>query len=406
MSCKFNFIGSFFFAILLLQYGIVYSQTGCTDPAATNYNSTATINDGSCIYPVTHKSPVLRGPLNTIITESSGLVWTGGKLWTHNDSGKPAEIYSIDTSDGHILQTVVIDNFPNTDWEDITADSNYIYVGDHGNNNGDRTDLKILKIAKTDISAASIVHVNAQAISFSYTDQTSFTSSNTHNFDCEALISMRDSLYIFTKDRGDMQTRVYKMPKNPGSYALTPYTGYNVSGLITGADHNAHTNEIILIGYLSGHTGSFLWILNDFQGDMFFSGNKRRIEISNGVEWQTEGVAYLSDDRFFISCETTDPIPASLYTSDKVFTSMAVRNFSHGSLSNIHPNPTSEILYVSDLINNAHYKVTDMLGRTICTGDLQVGNNSIDMKRLIPGIYFFGISTESGENETIRFEKR
>ena len=36
----------------------------------------------------------------------------------------------------------------NVDWEDITQDETHIYIADFGNNNGNRTDLKIYKILK------------------------------------------------------------------------------------------------------------------------------------------------------------------------------------------------------------------------------------------------------------------
>ena len=383
-----------------------FAQTGCTDPAASNYNPVATSNDGSCIYPVTHKSPVLRGALNTIITESSGVEWTDGKLWTHNDSGNPPEIYSIDTTDGHTLQTVVIDNYPNVDWEDITADSNYIYVGDHGNNNSDRTDLKVLKIAKTDIGTGSTVHVNAQAISFRYTDQTLFGSGTTNNYDCEALISIKDSLYIFTKDRGDLQTRVYKMPKTPGTYALDLYTSYNVNGLITGADYNANTHEIVLIGYFKGHINSFLWYLSDYQGDMFFSGNKRRIEIGNGQEWQTEGVCWLSDTRIFISCETTDAIPASLYVSDNIFATTQVENVNQEQSIKVYPNPAGNEMIFENTGSEAVYKIMDAIGRVIECGVIEKGNRILDIKNLVAGIYYIEFSSPGKELMITTIEKK
>jgi hypothetical protein len=340
------------------------------------------------------------------ITESSGLAWTDGKLWTHNDSGNPSYIFSIDTANGNILQTVVIDNFPNVDWEDITADNNYIYVGDHGNNNGTRTDLKILKIAKADITSGSLVHVNAQAISFSYTDQTSFASSSSHNFDCEALISIRDSLYIFTKDRGDLKTRVYKMPKTPGTYALTPYTSFNVNGLITGADYNVATNEIVLIGYFSGHSNSFLWFLNNFNNDMFFSGNKRRIEIGNGTEWQTEGVCYVSGDRFFISCETAGSIFASLFACNKLLnTTLAIKDKKTLS-NNIYSNPATNSIYVHHLESTATYEIVNMMGQTLLKGNLDAGENSISCSGLPCGVYAINVRSQSGERALVRFEKR
>ncbi len=394
-------------AVVVFYCGSANAQSGCTDPQASNYNPAATSNDGSCVYPVTHKSPLLRGAFNSIIHESSGLVWTDGKLWTHNDSGNPAEIYQVDTTDGHTIQTVMIDNYPLVDWEDITADSNYIYVGDHGNNNGDRTDLKVLKIKKSDIGSGSIVHVNAQAISFSYTDQTSFTSSSTHNFDCEALMSVGDSLYIFTKDRGDLKTRVYKMPKTPGIYALTPFTNFNVNGLITGADYNPVNHQVVLVGYFSGHANSFLWFLGDFYGDMFFSGNKRRIEIGSGAEWQTEGVCWVSNNRIFVSCEDTGPPPASLYVSDNIFASSTGIGSEPFRLPyNITPNPATNVLVLSDIDAAGVYQIANLNGQVMLSGSLSAGSININISSLLTGNYFVDIKCVNGNMASLQFEKR
>lgn len=397
--------------ILLVSSVLIISncaeaQSGCTDPYAINYDASAKTNDGSCLYPVTHKSPAFRATLSTNIAESSGLVWTDDKLWTHNDSGNPAYIFSIDTATGKTLQTVVIDNYPNVDWEDITADSNYIYVGDHGNNNGDRRDLKILKIAKADITSDSIVHVNAQAIAFSYSDQTSFVASKTNNFDCEALIAIQDSLYVFTKDRGDLSTRVYKMPKIPGTYVLNPYTSYNVNGLITGVDYDAAKKEIILVGYMSGHTNSFLWYLNDFQGDLFFSGNKRRIEIGNGTEWQTEGITYISNDRFLISCETAGSIKASLYTCDKEWNTTLIKNDHPAAWCTIYPNPSADKLYIDHAAITSTYIITNTTGQITTTGTLDTNEHIIMLNRLAPGNYIITLKDQNGASASVRFEKR
>jgi hypothetical protein len=80
--------------------------------------------------------------------ESSGIAYTDRALWTHNDSGNASDFFKVDTVSGALLQKISITNFPNNDWEDITADSNYIYIGDFGNNNGTRTDLRVLKLIK------------------------------------------------------------------------------------------------------------------------------------------------------------------------------------------------------------------------------------------------------------------
>ncbi len=381
-----------FFALLT----DVRAQSGCTDPAASNYNSSAITNNGSCTYPYTHYDPQLRAAFGPGVSESSGVVFTDGKFWTHNDSGNQPNIFSVDTSTGAILQTVFIDNYLNTDWEDITADSNYIYVGDFGNNNGTRTDLKILKIAKADITTSHIVHLNAQAISFSYTDQTSFTSSSGHNFDCESVISIKDSLYIFTKDRGDGATRVYKLPKVPGTYPVSPYTGFNVGGLITGADYNPSTREIVLIGYLSSKYGSFLWFLSDYTNDQFFSGNKRRVEISNGGEWQTEGVCWLPGNRFFISCELTNSTPSSFYICNRNLKPSAVNDINTGKSFVVYPNPAYNTVNIKTLVMPGFYKLADVTGRFVSQGELYKGDNSIDIARQPAGLYRLLLYNETG----------
>ena len=66
------------------------AQSGCPDPQASNYNPAATTNDGSCTYPVTTTALLTKATLPSAVNESSGLLYTGGSVWTHNDSGNPA----------------------------------------------------------------------------------------------------------------------------------------------------------------------------------------------------------------------------------------------------------------------------------------------------------------------------
>ena len=341
------------YSILVLSIATLHvqAQSGCTDPQATNYDATAITNDGTCLYPASTQATTNIGSLLPEAPESSGIVLTEGYIFTHNDHGGHPEIYKVDKNNGSLVQTIAVSNFPNNDWEDITADSGYIYVGDFGNNDGDRTDLKILKISKAQFLSNSSpnVSVTAEAINFSYSDQTVFTPSKTHNFDCEAVMSIKDSLYIFTKDRGDMQTRVYKLPKTPGTYVVSPYTSYDVKGLITGADYNPLTHEVVLIGYLSSHTNSFIYYLNDFKGDVFFSGNKRRIEIGNATnDWQTEGITYDAGSQLLLSCESSY-VPASMFVTDKrTIFPLAVTNVPAKTNNiKIYPNPSKDQFSIS-----------------------------------------------------------
>ena len=186
-----------------------------------------------------------------------------------------------------------------------------------------------------------------------------------------------------------------------GTYALSPYTTYDVAGLITGADYNAHTHEIVLIGYLlPRHTNSFLWLLDDFAGDMFFSGNKRRIEIGGDSRWQTEGITYVSDDRYFISCET-DSVPASLYISDKNFATTIVPTFAK-PICKVFPNPALGVLFVFGLNEDVTYSIVNAVGQKMSGGSLLKGDNEIDVNSLSPGVYYICLR---GKNEQMSFEK-
>jgi hypothetical protein len=48
---------------------------GCPDPAADNYDPSATVNNGSCTYNSATITPKLKYNLNTVLNESSGLSW-------------------------------------------------------------------------------------------------------------------------------------------------------------------------------------------------------------------------------------------------------------------------------------------------------------------------------------------
>jgi hypothetical protein len=300
-----DMVSKLFFSSLLIISGGCHKTGADAQPAdSTNAISPVTIG--------------LKHALPLILKESSGLCYTNGKLWTFGDSGNPNEIFSIDTSTAGILQTVVVDNFPNSDWEDITADSSYIYIGDFGNNFGDRTDLKIIRIDKKDITADSpIVHLNGEAINFSYTDQTDFTFSSNTNFDCESVIAIGQFLYLFTKDGIDLQTRCYKIPNLPGNYAVSPISSFDSKGKITAAAYNHQTREIVLLGYMDKKLESFIWLLNGYSDDNFFNGSAIKITIGNSIDWQTEGIDYISSNRLFLSCESSASLPAALYSVQK-----------------------------------------------------------------------------------------
>jgi len=367
-----------FFFMAMWLFNSTFCQGGCTDPAALNYNPSAKWNNGSCLYRDAKQPFDLLGSPKTGIVESSGLVYLNGYFYEQNDAGNSSQFYKISPTTGEIIQKITLSNYSNIDWEDLAHDSLYFYIADLGNNNGIRKDLRILKISKSQFikDTSSNVTVAAELISVSYKDQTSFLSTSTHNFDCEALIAFKDSLYLFTKNRGDFQTKVYKVSKNPGSYVLAPYLNFNVNGLITSADYNVNKREIVLLGYQSNHSNSFIYYLNDFKSDSFFSGNKRRVLLTGGpTDWQTEGICYKGDSMIYISCETTN-ISNSLYKSNRYnLLTTTTRSISNNDIL-FYPNPASSFLRISSHINLDRVRIFSNVGELL--SDYKPNETSMD----------------------------
>lgn len=280
-------------------------QEGCTDPSALNYNEVASINDGSCIYARKNLHPdVLIDSLNDTIAETSGLIYWRGKYWTHNDSDGANKIYALDPSNGKIIQSIEISNAKNFDWEELTHDSSYIYIADLGNNWGNRRDLSIFKVSKNDIPSEGDSAVLAEKITIYYGDQESYQIRNrAHDFDCEAMLAFGDSLYIFTKNWVTLTSRLYSLPKIPGTYVIYPLDEFDTDGLITGAAFNSNDKTLILCGYKNYIP--FIWVYNDYWRNDFFGGNKRKITFKELVGAQTEAVCFVRDEAFIISSEKT-----------------------------------------------------------------------------------------------------
>lgn len=281
--------------------------SGCTDPQANNYNAAATVNDGSCIYNTTNLTITDKTNLSTpLLDETSGIVFLANKLWTHNDSGNSNDIYRVDTSSNTVFQTVDISNATNVDWEDITYGNDYLFIGDFGNNNGNRQNLKIYRIHKNYLSDTATAAV-ADVINFSYSDQITFPSlPNNNNFDCESMIFANDSIHLFSKNWVDKQSRHYVIPNQAGTHIAQLRESFNAGCLITGATIQKG-GVIALLGYdNAGAAPVYVWMLYDYKNGYFFNGNKRRFNagsmLTNG---QTEGIdffnaayGYISNERF------------------------------------------------------------------------------------------------------------
>lgn len=279
------------------------------------------------------------GTLPQGIFETSGLIFYNGRLITHNDSGNAPELYELDVQTLQITRTVRVLNAENIDWEDIAQDADFIYIGDIGNNQGNRQDLGILRIAKAEFDTSD--EVNAERITFLYEDQNDFTTTTDSDFDAEALFVLDDNLIVLTKQWQSEGTVAYKIPKMPGAFLAERMDSYQVDGLVTGATFDALSGTLYLVGYSQILTPFFVEV-PEVADDTIFSGEPVKTGLPIGPS-QIEALT-LVDDTFYA---TSEDFVNSLFSSTAqlfTFSLDAVEN------PNPNPNPDGEILPIGELI--------------------------------------------------------
>ncbi|MCB0438353.1 MAG: T9SS type A sorting domain-containing protein [Mangrovimonas sp.] len=336
-------------------------------------------------------------PLPSTLSESSGAIFFNSKLITHNDSGNANKLYELDTISGSITREVIISNATNVDWEDITQDETSIFIGDIGNNSGNRTNLKIYKISKTDYS--NTTNVTAEVISFSYADQVNFApNTNNTEWDAEALISFdANNLIVFTKNWVSGTTKGYLIPKTPGTYAPSPLpTTLSSEGLITGATLNPSTGKLYLIGY-SNILQPFVWVCENFNGNDVFSGTNTKTNLSSLSFEQAEAITYVDDNRYLVTSESFSNIISDDAKLIAFSTNDAVLSSTETGLESalLYPNPVTDYLYVKNILFDS-IEIYDSRQVKLYEGT----RNGIDMSRLSEGFYIVKIN--SGTTYTIK----
>ena len=86
--------------------------------------------------------------LSDELKEISGIQFINDSLLVaHNDGGNGPMLYFLNPNTGSILKRVVVKDVKNTDWEDITLDGKYLYIGNFGNNENKRKNLSIIRVS-------------------------------------------------------------------------------------------------------------------------------------------------------------------------------------------------------------------------------------------------------------------
>ena len=238
------------------------------------------------------------------IDESSGIIFFENTLWTHNDSGDKAKLYVLDRESGKLKNTIHIKAIRNYDWEDISQDEKFIYVGDMGNNKGDRKDLKIYRLEKSSLLDKS-PDEKVDSIRFYYPEQKSFIDgAYQHNFDCEAISSWGNEILLFTKNHQNFNCSLYTLNKETANQAAKLIHTFPAKGLITGSAIDKKKNLIALIGYerLTNERvfQPFIYLIKNWKGKMEKTEGEK---IYLDMDAQTEGICSMGEGIFYISSE-------------------------------------------------------------------------------------------------------
>ena len=237
--------------------------------------------------------------LPKIINETSGLEILNDVFITHNDSGGEPSLYFFNLS-GEIINSIKLEkeNFweiYNNDWEDITADEDYIYIADTGNNFGTRDNLNIIKVKISDFSIDDKIDIF-------YSNQDSFFPSSKHKYDAEALLIIEDKIALFSKDRDSLNTDLYLIDDSvKEKQELSSVANFNVNSLITGGDYDSDTGILALVSY-SSRGEQYLILFEDFNIDnpRYNSFKKYRIPIERA---QIESVKIINGNMFWVTSE-------------------------------------------------------------------------------------------------------
>lgn len=254
--------------------------------------------------------PEKRFKLPSVLQEVSGLYYAGpDSLWWLNDGGDVPRLFLTD-GEGQIKKEVLLP-VQNRDWEDLTADDQgTIYIGDFGNNQSLRNDLKIYTY-----------HVESEqidSIEYHYPDQSRFdqVTSYDYSFNLEGFFWYQDSLHLFTKSalpKSNYLTKHYVLTDQAGSQqAILRDSLVLKKRAVTAAAVDAATGRMALLAYYYNKILGFwpvsranVFFFDDYPQGYFLRGKLWKKKASCLFATQYESLDFLPDHYFYIASEQT-----------------------------------------------------------------------------------------------------
>ncbi len=244
------------------------------------------------------------------VLETSGLAERDGVVWTINDSGDGPNLYAL--RGHHLLRKVQVKGARNIDWEDLAQDDEYLYIADCGNNRARRKQVQIYKVSWAELAQSHSVSVES-TLNVSYANQPERPDPKNHNYDCEAITVVGDEIWLFSKNRQDENSWLYRLDKNKRHQVVRGVRSLAVDGLITAADYDAKTKRLVLLGYSKRRIfgQSFLWVVPVENGIIW--ARAKRLTLHPYAQW--EAVLWRGqqgDGRLLLSTERNPLLDASM----------------------------------------------------------------------------------------------
>jgi hypothetical protein len=255
------------------------------------------------------------------ITESSGLVasrTSPGSYWTHNDAGNGPLIYAFD-SQGRSRGVWRVTGASSNDWEDLSTgpgpkpNTNYLYIGDIGDNSGTRSEIVIYRVPEPTIPNVNPVATaerpnateTAEAIRLRYPDG---------SHDSEALLvhPRTGRIYLVVKEKST-KPGIYAAdaPKVSGEVVTLARIGeVDLSGLSEGLINGGAISPDGQRAALSDYTQGYEFVLADASApfDNIWKQPMRTVDL--GKRKHGETICYRLDGKALLA--TSERLPAPL----------------------------------------------------------------------------------------------
>ena len=353
------------------------------------------------------------GELAPELGNTSALLYWNGGLWTCNDHGSLA-LHRLDTMTGETLQTVGCDTSFN-DMEEVVQDSDYFYFGDFGNNHEQlRGDLRILRLRKSDLTQG-FCRFDTIAFTYSGYDPGGEGAGRlpSTDYDCEAMVAVGDSLYLFTKQWTSQQTTCFALPKEPGTYTALPRFSIDIEGMVTGACHLVFpspegTKQVLALCGYNLFVQPFVFLVYGFNGNAVNEGLQIKLPLDNPMGTQTEAIAssdglhyWLTNESFnhfginqpaqLLRLDLSDYLSDYLHPDSTQSQGLSPVSIDDGGIT-VHPNPTDGVVTI-DHASVEKVEVLDSTGRLLLQSD---DSRTLDLQELDAGTYLLRITTRQG----------